>query len=305
VTRPPLTVVIAVMALAGRAPAAPAKLAALAPGPNNQDARQAVAVGPNGQAYEPDGKGAWIRHHPGGLADDVVRATRAGALVIAGVESGPPYAYRVAKDGAWNMIVLGLHAKAIVGRGPRATAAFGKLVFGLDTGVPVKLADAPDPIALIAAAGKSVVVQTDKGLARLDAKGWKPIANAPKQVIALLDDRWALVDRGLLDLRANKLTAWPSGFRVASVVAVTNELVVAAGGRELVTLKGGKLERTAISMQLAAPIVSVVADKAGRVVVATRDGEIAVRDKAGAWTAGELRDDLPAARPGSPPAESP
>lgn len=292
-------VVVLALAARGHAAPAPAKLVALAPA---SDARDAVAIGPNGQAYEPDGKGAWIRHHAGGLADDVVRATRAGALVVAGVEGGPPYAYR---NGTWNMIVLGLHAKAIVGRGPRATAAFGKLVFGLDTGKPVKLVDAPGPVALIAAAGKAIVVQTDKGLARLDGKGWKPIANAPKQVIALLDDRWALVDRGLLDLRANKLTAWPNGFRVASVVAVTNDLVVAAGGRELVTLKAGKFSREPITQQLAAPIVSVVADKTGRAVIATRDGQLAVRDKTGAWTAGELRDELPADRPGSPPAESP
>ncbi|MEO8554633.1 MAG: hypothetical protein ABI678_31870, partial [Kofleriaceae bacterium] len=75
-------------------------------------------------------------------------------------------------------------------------------------------------------------------------------------------------------------------------------------GRELVTWKAGKLAREAIGVQLAAPIVSVVADKTGRAVVATRDGQLAVRDKAGTWTAGELRDDLPADRPGSPPAES-
>ncbi|HET9991398.1 MAG TPA: hypothetical protein VFQ65_22865, partial [Kofleriaceae bacterium] len=222
--------------------------------------------------------------------------------------------------GAWNLIALGLHAKAIVGRGPRATAAFGKLVFGLDTGKPVKLAEAPGVVTALAASDKGVVIETDKGLAKLEGPStkWKPIANAPAHVLALLDDRWALVDRGLLDLRTQKVTAWPAGFRVETAIAVTSDLVVAAGlhgnAAELVTLKGTAVAREAITAAPAngvaklgtgaAAIVSVVADKTGRVVVAAKDGQLAVRDKAGAWTISEVRTELPADHPGSPPAES-
>jgi hypothetical protein len=307
-----------VIVLAVRAHAAPAVIAALAPG--DPDAREAVALGPNGQVYEPDGKGAWIRHHAGGLADDVTHATRAGALVIAGVAGGPPYAHRVGRPD-WNLVVLGLHAKAVLGRGPRATAGFGSQVFGLDTGKPVRLADAPGPVAMLAASAKGVVIETDKGVAKLEGKRWKPIAIAPSQVIALLDDRWALVEHGLLDLRTQTTTAWPAGFTVASVFAVDNDLVVAAGTHgaspELVTLKAGKLERAAIAIAptvirslpvpaapaIGAGIVAIVGDRAGRVVVATHDA-LWIRDKAGAWTIGELRDELPPDRPGSPPAES-
>jgi hypothetical protein len=191
----------------------------------------------------------------------------------------------------------------------------------LDTGKPVKLAEAPGPVSGLAASDKAVVIETDKGLARLELKGatakWKPIANAPAHVLALLDDRWALVDRGLLDLRTQKVTVWPAGFAVASAIAVTNDLVVAAGLRgaaaELVTLKGATFAREPIAPAGsastrfgagAAAIVSVVADKSGRVVVAARDGQLAVRDKAGAWTFGAVTTELPADRPGSPPAES-
>jgi len=293
-------------------------IAALAPGPKGSDAREALALGPHGEAYEPDGKGAWVRRHAGGLSGDVVRATRAGDVAIAGVEGGPPFAYRAGKEvrgeadavGAWNLIVLGLHAKAVLGRGPRATAAFGKQVFALDGDKPVKLADAPGVVTALAGSDKAIVVDTDKGLARLEAKGaakWKPIANAPAHVIAPLDDRWALVERGLLDLRSLKVTPWPAGFRVASVIAVTNDLVVAAGlhgtTAELVTLKGTVLAREPIAPKLG-EIVSVVADKTGRAVVATREGQLAVRDKAGAWTVVEVTSELPADKPGSPPAES-
>jgi len=306
----PAAVVAALLSTIAHGAPAPAVIVALA-APETKDARDAVAIGPNGQVYEPDGNGTWSRHHAGGIADDVVRAARAGALLIVGVDGGPPYAYRPTRtagkpgDGAWQMIVLGLHAKAIVGRGPRATAAFGRQVFGLDTGKPVRLADAPAPVTALAASPKAVVVVTDKGLARLEGKGWKPIANAPKQVIALLDDRWALVERGLLDLRSQKITAWPTGFRVASVVAIDNDLVVAAGTQgailQLVTIKAGRLDQEAIGVRLAA-IVAIAADRTGRVVVASRDGHLAVRDKTGAWTAIAVKDALPAVRPGSPPA---
>ena len=296
-------------------------IAALAPGPKGSDAREALALGPHGEAYEPDGKGAWVRRHAGGLSGEVVRATRAGDVAIAGVDGGPPFAYRTGKDvrgdgdavGAWNLIVLGLHAKAVLGRGPRATAAFGKQVFVLDGDKPVKLADAPGVVTALAGSDKAIVADTDKGLARLETKGaakWKPIANAPAHVIAPLDDRWALVERGLLDLRSLKLTAWPAGFRVATVTAVTNDLVVAAGehgnAAELVTLKGTAWSREPIAPAGAklGQLVAIVADKTGRAVVATKDGQLAVRDKAGAWTLAQVESELPADKPGSPPAES-
>ncbi|HEY0255285.1 MAG TPA: hypothetical protein VGC41_27340, partial [Kofleriaceae bacterium] len=131
----------------------------------------------------------------------------------------------------------------------------------------------------------------------------------------LLDDRWALVDRGVFDLDAGKLVAWPSGFRVSSVSAVDRELVVAAGtigaNPELVTVTGkaAKLDHELITVKLTAPIVSIVGDRAGRVVIAARDGSLAVRGSGGpagkgAWVAATVRDELPADKPGSPPAES-
>lgn len=288
---------------------APAVIAAVA-APATKDVRDAIMLGPQGQLYEPDGHGAWIRHHAGGIANDVVRATRAGARVIVGVEGGPAYASATGKtgNGAWQMIVLGLHAKAILGRGRRATAAVGRQVFVLESRTPVRLADAPGPVLALAASPASVVVVTDQGLVRLAGKGWKPIANAPRQVTSLLDDRWALLDRGLLDLRSQRVTAWPTGFRVSSVVAVDNDLVVAAGtlGATLVvvTLKAGTLVHEPIGVQLAS-IVWVSADREGRVVVASREGQLAVRDHAGAWTSTAVRDELPADRPGSPPAVQP
>jgi hypothetical protein len=300
---------LAVLTVAAVAHAGPATVVALASGP---DVRDAVAIGPAGEAYEPDHHGAWVRHHAGGIAAEVVHATRAGATVIAGVQAGPPFELHA---GMWSAIYVGQKAKAVLGRGPRATAAVGKLVFVLAGGARTsKLPEAPGVIVALGASGKGVAVETDKGLARLDAATWKPIANAPQHVVALLDDRWALVDRGVLDLRARgprsappPLTAWPAGFHPASVIAL-DDTVVAAGagahGPELVTLRAGKTDREPFAFEHAAPIVAVAIDKAKRVVVAARDGQLAIRER-GAWTVHHVSDELPPPHEGSPPAAQP
>jgi hypothetical protein len=68
--------------------------------------------------------------------------------------------------------------------------------------------------------------------------------------------------------------------------------------------KGGGADTEAIPLPDASPVVGLVGDKAGRVVVATRDGHIAVRD-AGKWTVSTVSDALPADKPGPAPATSP
>ena len=81
----------------------------------------------------------------------------------------------------------------------------------------------------------------------------------------------------------------------------------AAGGTkgiELVTLRAGKVTREPIELDHVAPIVAVATDKAGRIVIATRDGQLALRER-GTWTHTQVRDELAPDRPGSPPAVSP
>jgi hypothetical protein len=276
-------------------------IAALSSGP---DVRDAVAIGPAGEAYEPDHHGAWIRHHAGGIAATVVHAARVGATVIVGVQAGPPFELHA---GMWSAIYVGQHAKALLGRGPRATAAVGKLVFALAGGARTsKLPEAPGVITAVGASPRGITVETDVGLARLDGAKWKPIANVPARVVALLDDRWALVDRGVLDLRAKPAAAiaWPPGFHPASVVAL-DDIVIAAGAHNttlaVVTLHTGKPPIIdPFTFDHAAPIVAVAADKSGRVIVAAHDGQLAIRDH-GQWTTAHVSDDLPPPREGSPP----
>ncbi len=288
-----------VVLCAATAHANPPKVVAIAGSPTN-----AIVIGSAGETYEPDGKGAWSRHADGGIAGEVVAATRAGEVAIAGVAGEPPFERL---HTGWSVMNLGLRANALLGRGPRATAAVGKTIFALERGKATKLADAPEPVTALAASATTIVVETDRGLSRWQGAKWAPLAKAPHHVAMLLDARWAIVEHGVVELETGKLVAWPPGVHVLAAVVISEparagDVVLAASARELVTIKDGVATREALPA-LASPPVGITADRAGRVLIATRGGQLAQRVN-GAWTTSELRDDPPAVHEGSPPAES-
>ena len=301
---------LAILAWAAVARAEPpprVELVALAPA---GDARQSVALGPHGEAYEPDGAGGWLRRRASTIAGDVTGATRAAGpgagTVIAATRDGAPFT--LGPD-AWTVIYLGLHAHAIVGAGPRACAAVGRQVFALDHGLPAALPDAPAPVAALAASPGGVVIEIDRGLLRLDGARWKPLPHAPPHVAALLSDRFALADGGgVVELATGALVAWPAGLYIEAAIADRDRVLAAAaaargGGLELVTVRAGKVTREPVPLDPPAPVVALAADRAGRIVLATHDGRLVVRDH-GAWSTATVRDELPPPRPGAPPARS-
>lgn len=284
-------------------------LVALAPPPGD-DARRAVAIGPAGQVYEPDGKGAWIRHTQFATADTITVAGRAGATVVL----GEGVVYRLAPNG-WSAMRLAQKGKAVMSAGPRAVAAIGRQLFALDrahAGEPVKLGTAPDNV-LALGAGKTTVIQTARGLFRIEGVRVTPIKKAPRRANKLVGDRWALVDHGVVDLRTGKTTTWPAGLAITvCTLGADDRLVVVAGvrgGLELVTLHQNKLERAPVVIVPAPTVplgaaVGIAVDKAGRAVIALRDGRLAVRER-GAWSLVHVVDEPPIARPGPAPAHSP
>ncbi len=292
-----------------RAHGEPAKLAAIAPA---TDVRKAVPIGPAGQIYEPDGKGTWVRRRAGGTAVEIIGATAVGTTVIAGAKAAPPFKL---KAGTWTAVFLLPKAKAIVGTGSRVLAAVGRQVFALDTTAaqPTKLADAPAKISALAGGKARAVAATDKGLLELVGKAgtWKPIKRAPKSVRSLVSERWALVDRGALDLKTMKTIAWPAGVRIDEATTLGETLIVVATHgkqRELLSLEGtagAKVQREAIPLDTSSPIVGLVADNGKRVIVAARNGKLAIRI-AGTWSVAEVTEELPADKPAGPgPAMSP
>ncbi|HET9622581.1 MAG TPA: hypothetical protein VFP84_14515 [Kofleriaceae bacterium] len=298
---------IGVLFAAGPAWAGP--LAALAPGAVD-DARKAIAIGPGGEVYEPDGKGAWSHRAPITTAAPLTAAGRAGDAVVA---LGDGVVYRLADNG-WSALRLVQHGKAVLGAGPRALAAVGRQVFALDTltgGEPTKLVAAPGPVVALAAGGKAAVIVTDAAAFRLALVG-KPgklaaLPAAPRK-LRLVSDRWAIVERGALELPSGKLTRWPAGLAIGVAAVTGDDALVAVAtsraGLELLTVRGGAIARAPIDgVAASATAVGVVVDRAGRAAVALADGRIAVRDKAG-WTIAAVSDAVLDAHPGPPPAIS-
>jgi hypothetical protein len=319
--------------LCAEPPASGVRLAALAPA---DDARRAIAIGAGGEVFEPDGKGAWVHRRAIATAD---RLTAAGRVAPGGpvVAIGDGVVYRLASNG-WSAIRLVQRGKAILGNGARSLAAVGRQLFALDTltrGEPTKLALAPAGIVAIGSGARGTVIATDTGAWRFDGKNLVALDAPPR--MRLVSDRWAIVDRGALDLStltarpvatprtasrttsrsaskpasraASKappsITPWPGGVAIGVAGVAPDGALIAIGagraGLELLTLRGGKLARDPLGITGSA--VGVVVDRAGRAAVALIDGRIALRDKAG-WTTTEVTVEAPTERPGPPPAPS-
>ncbi len=303
-----------VVATATNAAAQPSAtvIAALAPGASRRDARLAVAVGPGGEVFEPDGRGAWIRHNAGGIADEVVRVARlegSELALIAVTRRGAAFEWR---EGTWSRIHVSKKMPGLLGGGDPPLIAVGTTVFAFREGevaAPVALPRTARPItALGASSMQRITIATDRGLQRLSGTTWRPIPKSPRTVDALLSDRWAIAERGLVALDIPRTLTWPAGFRIANAVAVTRDVVVAVGGTdtalEVVTVRAGRLVQEPIpnfGPDRTSSIAGIVADTAGRMVVALRDGQLAVRDRS-SWTTTTVRTELDPARPGSPPA---
>jgi hypothetical protein len=293
---------------ASAAPPAP-MLVALAPPPGD-DARRAVAIGPTGQVYQPDGKGEWVRQQSITTANKLTAVGRAGTTVVA---TGEGVVYRLAPNG-WSAIRLAQKGGAVMSGGPRSVAAVGRQLFALDRtagGEPLKLAMAPTAVLAIGSGSRGLVVATDAGLLRVDKAAFVRIKGAPRRVNHFINDRWALVDRGVLDLRSGKTLPWPTGVTIHVAAAGPSDSLVAVGrqrsGLELFTLRAGKLQREPIGLSTGTDTgqpVGIASDRRGRVVVAMRDGRLAIRER-GVWATATVREDLPEPHPGSPPATSP
>ena len=293
-----LRVALALLVLIGHAHGE--TLVALAPA---DDARKAIAIGPGGEVYEPDGAGSWVRTRRIATATTLAIAGRAGGEVVA---AGGGVVYRLAANG-WSALRLAQQGQAVMSPGSRAVGAVGRQLYALDRlkgGEPEKLGVAPSTVLAIGS-GKSIVIATANGVHRVDRGTVTKLGGAPANARRFVDDRWVLLETGAFDLRAGKPTAWPAGAKVGAAIALDDKLYAVAsigGGSELFTVAGTKLDRAPIT-GAAGAAVGIVVDRAGRAVVAFADGQLFVR--AGeTWTATRVRDELPAAKPGPAPATS-
>jgi hypothetical protein len=275
-------------------PAHADKLVGLAPALTD-DARLAVPIGPAGEVYEPDGKGKFTRVHAYALATPVTTIARGAIGVVIG---GGGAIYRLADNG-WTAIRLAQKGgKTLGGNGRRALAAIGSDLFDLDraasaSGEPLPVARAPGVVTAIGGGA----IATDHGLARLEGTRLTQLREHARPI----SERWAIDDGAAYDLRSGKRFAWPVTTKITAFDAAPDGSLVAVGATQLLRVT----DRVTPIAFPGADAVGVVADRAGRIAIAFRDGRIAIIDPQGKQTETAVEDRLPAPIPGGPPATSP
>ncbi len=268
------------------------------------DVRAAILVGPSGQVYEPDGKGAWTRSHGGGVAADVTGATTVdGDLVVTG-RAAPMYR----RDGTtWFAMPIGESGKTALSRGPAAAVAIGKKVFVLKKGKWSRVGSIPGRVTAVWASGpKAVWAQTDSTLYRLKGSDFVTAGDAMTALGGA--EPWGIAADGTLrDLDAGK--SIPGDLDGATVTAVAiagadadlRAIVQTAGGLVLARVVKGALQKVDDLPGTGRVVGMAVGD--GRVLVVMADGTVALRDQ-DAWTTSQVKDALPAAGKGPGPAHT-
>src|SRR5262249_16168759 len=161
-----------------------------------------------------------------------------------------------------------------------------------------RLAVAPANIVAIGA-GKAVVVATEAGAFRLERSRLVALPALPAH-LQLVSDRWALVDRGALDLASGKLTAWPGELPIHVAPAARGRRSARPpGGPGPAARRRGRPARDPPGPP--GPGGGAAVARAGRAAVALDDGRIALRDPAG-WRITEVSDEPAADHPGAAPA---
>lgn len=280
----------------------PAKVVALVAG---DDVLHATLVGPSGQIYEPDGKGAWARHAAGGVAADVSGAARAdGELIVTG-HSSPMYRDH---EGVWFTVEVGADGHTVMGTGPAFAVAVGKDVFTRGKKGWTRAATVPGKITAVWSDGKQTWAATDAALYRIRNKDAAKAGDAPRALAG--GTAWGIGDKTLTPLGGGKAVPATLDGTAVTVVAAggapgdASLTVVADNGGHLVlahTHKGA-LEKID-DVPGTGPVAALAVDPAGTALVAFADGTIAVH-AAGAWTTAQVTDALPAAKPGPGPSRA-
>lgn len=270
------------------------------------DVTRSLVVGPSGQTYEGDGAG-WVRRRGGGVAADVSGAAIAGGELVVAGRATPMYR-RTGE--AWFALRLGEDGLTRFGTGPTPAVVIRRQVFVHSKGRTwTRVGTLPGKAATsLWASGKTVWLADDAGLYRLKGKSF---VRAGASVDALVGGTaWSLTPTGLRRL--------PSGRPVAAELDGAAVTILAAGGAAgdadltVVVEAAGKpvlatASKTGLTrideVPVAGGIAAVAVDKAGAVLVAFRDGRVAVW-AGGSWKTSQVEDQLPADRDGPGPSLS-
>lgn len=286
--------------------------------------RGLALVGASAQLYRPTGPGRWRREHAGGVSIDVRGAFAGpdGAVYAVGTSS-PLFALA---DGSWAAHPLPNRGATAVNSGAIAAIAVGRHVYGLGPAGWKRLASARTSItALWAASEQRTYAATEAGeLAVLTGSSWTNLrsplekgdavelmAAAPGRPVIAVSRAGAVLELGAFAARILPLASELEGLSIKALGSAgkSSPTLYAVG-----SLEGDGQRRWVLaridkdSVVLDEPlwplvpgdeitIVTGLAD--GSVLVASRRGQVRIRDPKGLWRNGQVSLALP-----RPPAEA-
>jgi hypothetical protein len=270
------------------------------------DVTRSVLVGPSGQAYDGDGTG-WVRRRGGGVAADVSGAALAGGELVVAGRMTPMY--RRTGD-AWFALRLGEDGMTRFGSGPTPAVVIRRQVFVHTKArtwtrvgtIPGKAATA------VWASGKTVWLVESGGVYRLKGKSFVRAGDAVDTLAG--GSPWGITPAGLRHLTSGRNVAAELDGAAVTILAAGGApgaaeltVVVQAGGKPVLATASKTGLTRLDDVPVAGAIAGLAVDKEGRVLVALRDGTVAVR-AGGSWQTSQVTDQLPVGRDGPGPSLS-
>ncbi|MEZ4362386.1 MAG: hypothetical protein R3B48_19510 [Kofleriaceae bacterium] len=270
--------------------------------PDATDVRQSTLVGRSGQVYEPDAAGSrWVRRAPGGVSIEVTAATLLDGELVAFGARTPLFRRRGPQ---WLVEQVGQRGRVLVGAGPHFSIAIGRQLFLRKQGRFVRIGAAPaDVVALWAGDERSVVFATDQAIFRRRGAAFVQVRSLAGVLGFSGAAPHALTATAAIEVRTGaKLTLPGVAVRAASSAKAPAAIVRLPTGRLALARD---LTRPGAPIELPVDVepAFVATDLQDRAVLAA-DGAVQVLDGS-TWRPATLVDELPAARPGPPPARSP
>lgn len=270
------------------------------------DVTKSLLVGPSGQVYEGDATG-WVRRRGGGVAADVTGAAIAGGELVVAGRMTPMYR-RTGET--WFALRLGEDGMTRFGTGPTPAVVIRRQVFVHSKARTwTRVATIPGKTAsAVWASGKTVWLADGAGVYRLKGKSF---VRAGDTVDGLGGGTpWAITPTGLRHLGSGRTVAAELDGAAVTILAAGGAsgaadltvVVEAAGKPVLATASKTGLTRVD-DVPVTGAIAALAVDKEGRVLIALRDGTVAVR-AGGSWQTFQVSDQLPAGRDGPGPSLS-
>ncbi len=266
-------------------------------------------VGKSGELYEPAADLAWQRGSAGGVSTDVLALYPSGTSDFFAVGSRAPLFRR--RAGVWSAFHLGNRGRAAVSSGPAPIIAVGRHLYELTGSSWMRIASAKGKVrALFASRPNQIYLVTTRGQLYVGRKSWRKLSiklGADDEIRSIVGvpgkQTVALTKKNKLYLLQKKgaklLTLGPElrGLKIHAMGVAANTVLLAGqlgSGATAKTLLV-KVEKNTASaagelwpLQPGDRFALLYEDPQNRLLVASHQGQLRLREKNGRWRNGEV-----------------